>query len=289
MILLLGSDPSVVAALERALAEAKLEFRRIAAEDAEPAALFTAAFEARADTIVGTDALPRLGQGAPEGAPSPALLDHARAAAHAPGVRRLIWVRSPETGAAVARVRADGVPYTFVDAAPVAELVVEVERGVAGQAVMLPASTAEPEIEATTAGWIAAQVVRVLGDPESVGRAEAAGRPAPGLYAQLLVEAGATPRPAAAWRGKLGGWFGATRLVADPRGARVVRGRARAQDPAQGNAGAPSHGARHPHAPGHGAGDAQDGEDAPTGEPALQRPAAPARARRPAADHLNLA
>jgi hypothetical protein len=135
------------------------------------------AWELRATTVMLVEPLPRVT------APASASERGLRAilsAANAPGVRRAIIVTPrPDADAELRAVRRAGIPYAILRPLPVVEQATAAEKP-------------------------------VLVTRELAGAPVAAVTPPPDMtWSELLARAGVRPKPVAAWRARVGRWFGA--------------------------------------------------------------------------------
>jgi len=194
MILISGNDP-IVDGLCSALDSLGRPYRRVDDLDAGHA------WELHATTVMLVEPLPRVT------APAPASergLREIISAANAPGVRRAIIVTPrPDADAELRAVRRAGIPYTILRPLPVVE-----QATAAQKPVLVTRELAGAPAVAVTAAMVVEAVVGVL-DGSACGQTLDITPPPDMTWSELLARAGVTPKPVAAWRARVGRWFGA--------------------------------------------------------------------------------
>jgi hypothetical protein len=199
MILITGND-SIVDTLCTALDSLGSPYRRVDQLDAGHA------WELRATTIVLVEPLPRR---AGTASASDRGLREIISAANAPGVRSVIIVTPrPDADAELRAVRRSGIPYTILRPLPVVERARAPERP-----ILVPRELAGAPATAVTVDMIVDAVVEVI-DGRACGQTLEVAPPPAMTWSELLTRAGATPKPVARWRARVGRWFGAHTLDA---------------------------------------------------------------------------
>jgi hypothetical protein len=194
MILITGNDP-IVDGLCSALDSLGCRYRRVDKLDADNAR------ELRATCVMLVEPLPRV---AATASASERGLREIISAANAPGVGSAIIVTprldaDPELRA----IRRSGIPYTILRPLPVIE-----RGGEPDELVFVARELAGAHAAAVTADMVIDAVVGVL-DGNSCGQTLDIAPPSAMTWSDLLARAGVTPKPVAAWRARLGRWFGA--------------------------------------------------------------------------------
>jgi hypothetical protein len=204
MILIAGNDP-LVDHLCLAFESLGRPHRRVAELDAG------FAWELHATALILVESLPRLATAA---AASERALPHAAtasecgpreiiSAANAPGVRSAIIVTPrPDADAELRAVRRSGIPYTILR--PLA--VVDRVRDPAAP-ILVTRELAIAKATAVSADMVLDALVGAL-DGGACGHSIDIAPPPDMTWAELLARVGVTPKPVAAWRARLGRWFG---------------------------------------------------------------------------------
>jgi hypothetical protein len=201
MILITGNDP-IVDDLRSALETLERAHHRVESLDANHA------WELRATTIVVVEPLPRVARAA---SASERGLREIISAANAPGVESAIIVTPrPDADAELRAVRRSGIPYTIVRPLPVLERALDPDKP-----VLVARGLASTPASAVTADMVVDAVLRVM-DGGACGQTHEITPPPDTTWSELLARAGVTPKPVAAWRARVGRWFGADRIFAGP-------------------------------------------------------------------------
>ena len=194
MILITGND-TIVDALCSALDSLGRPYRRADELDADHA------WELHATTVILVEPLPRVGATA---SASERGLREIISAANAPGVRSAIIVTPrPDADAELRAVRRSGIPYTILRPLPVVEQASDPD-----EPVLVARELAGAPAAAITPDMVVAAVTGVL-DGSACGQTLEIAPPSDLTWSELLARAGAIPKPVAAWRARVGRWFGA--------------------------------------------------------------------------------
>ena len=194
MILITGNDP-IVDGVCSALDSLGRPYRRVDQLDANYA------WELHATTMILVEPLPRV---AATASASERGLREIISAANAPGVRSAIIVTPrPDADAELRAVRRSGISYTILRPLPVIERASDPDKP-----VLVTRELAGTPATAVTAEMVVDAVVAVL-DGSACGQTLDIAPPPEMTWTELLARAGVTPKPVAAWRARVGRWFGA--------------------------------------------------------------------------------
>jgi hypothetical protein len=196
MILISGDDP-IVDGLCSALDSLGRPYRRVDNLDAGYA------WELRATTVMLVESLPRVTATA---SASERGLREIISAANAPGVRSAIIVTprpDADADAELRAIRRSGIPYTILRPLPVVERASDPDKP-----VLVTRELAGATATAVTADMVVDAVVGVI-DGNACGQTLEIAPPPEMTWSELLARAGVTPKQVAAWRARVGRWFGA--------------------------------------------------------------------------------
>lgn len=197
MILITGNDP-IVDGLCSALDSLGRPYCRVDKLDANHA------WELRATTVILVEPLPRV---AATASASERGLHEFISTANAPGARSAILVTPrPDADAELRAVRRSGIPYTILRPLPVVERALDPHKP-----VLVSRNLAGAPATAVTTDMVVDAVVGVL-DGGACGQTVEIAPPPEMTWSELLARAGATPKPVAGWRARVGRWFGAHTL-----------------------------------------------------------------------------
>jgi hypothetical protein len=201
MILISGNDP-IVDGVCSALDSGGRPYRRVDTLDTGHA------WELHATTVMLVESLPRVTATA---SASERGLREIISAANAPGVRSAIIVTPrPDADAELRSVRRSGIPYTILRPLAILERASDPDKP-----VLVTRELAAAPAAAVTAHMVVEAVVGVI-DGHACGQTLDIAPPPEMTWSELLARAGVNPRPVAAWRARVGRWFGARTFDSSP-------------------------------------------------------------------------
>jgi len=193
MIMISGNDP-IVDGLCSALDSLGRPYRRVDNLDAGNT------WELHATTVMLVESLPRV---AATASASERGLREIISAANAPGVRSAIIVTPrPDADAELRSVRRSGIPYTVLRPLPIVERARDPDKP-----VLVARELAGAPAAAVTTDMVVDAVLGVI-DGNACGQTLDIAPPSEMTWSELLARAGVKPRPVAAWRARVGRWFG---------------------------------------------------------------------------------